>query len=415
MSGTDFDVTVVGAGAVGIAAALAFHRDGRRTALVGRPEARDDGRTVALLDGSVRLLAALDAWDAVGPEAAPLAIMRLIDDTGSLFRPPPVDFHAEEIGLPCFGWNIPAAALARSLAAEADRQGLPMIEGSATGLVSGSDATAIALTNGRSITSRLVVAADGRESTLREAAGIAARRWSYPQTALTGAFTHDRDHRDVSTEFHTKEGPFTLVPLPGRRSSLVWMMRDHRAEAVAALDDADFARAVEHQAQSMLGRMRLDGPRGRIPMNGLAVDAYAAPRLALVGEAAHVFPPIGAQGLNLGFRDVAALRDAVFDHGRGDGDPGGEAVLDGYGRGRARDVRLRAGAVDALNRSLLADLLPVDFARGFGLLALGTFGPLRRAVMREGILPRRAAPRLMRQPETEPARITGSRDHGVLS
>jgi 2-octaprenyl-6-methoxyphenol hydroxylase len=164
------------------------------------------------------------------------------------------------------------------------------------------------------------------------------------------------------------------------------------AQRLAALDDAVLARAIERQAQSLLGAMRLDGPRGLVPMSGMSVARYCSSRLALVGEAAHVFPPIGAQGLNLGFRDVAALRDAVMD---ADSDPGADETLRRYQSGRDLDVRLRTAAVDSLNRTLLTGLLPADFLRGAGLLAISNIGPLRRAIMREGVLPRIGAPRLM--------------------
>ncbi len=171
------------------------------------------------------------------------------------------------------------------------------------------------------------------------------------------------------------------MPLPGRRSSLVWLLDPEEAEAVAALDDDGFARRVERQVQSLLGAMRVAGPRGRIPMGGLSVDRFAAGRMALIGEAAHVFPPIGAQGLNLGLRDVAALRDATA----GAQDPGAAAAMAAYDAARSTDVRLRTGAVDALNRTLLTDLLPADLMRGAGLLALSRIGPLRRFVMRQGL------------------------------
>jgi 2-octaprenyl-6-methoxyphenol hydroxylase len=151
----------------------------------------------------------------------------------------------------------------------------------------------------------------------------------------------------------------------------------------------------------MLGRMRVDGPRGLVSMSGLSVDRYRAERLALVGEAAHVFPPIGAQGLNLGFRDAAALRDAVVDARSAGEDIGGPAALARYQRSRDLDVRLRTAAVDGLNRTLLAALLPVDLLRGLGLIALSGIGPLRRMVMREGVLPSIGAPRLMRAPPAQ--------------
>jgi 2-octaprenyl-6-methoxyphenol hydroxylase len=241
------------------------------------------------------------------------------------------------------------------------------------------------------------VAADGRNSKLREASAIRTRAWSYPQSALTTILAHDRDHRDTSTEFHTRAGPFTLVPLPGRRSSLVWVMRPQEAERLAGMDDETLSLAIERQSQSLLGRMRIDGPRGIVPLSGLSVERYSATRLALVGEAAHVFPPIGAQGLNLGLRDVAALRDAIVDARDEGEDIGGHAALSRYQRGRDLDVRLRSAAVNGLNRTLLTDFLPADFLRGIGLLTLAGIGPLRRAAMREGVMPSMGAPRLMRE------------------
>jgi 2-octaprenyl-6-methoxyphenol hydroxylase len=391
-----FDIAVVGAGAVGLSAALAFARDGYRTALIGGLDARRDGRTVALLNGSIRLLEALGAWAMLRKEAAPLETMRIIDDTGSLFRPPPVSFTAGEIALDAFGWNIENATLVERLAEKAQgHENLTQFPEQAVGFEAGGASAVVSLEDGTGVRAGLVVAADGRNSMLRQSAGIDVRTWSYPQSAVTAILAHDRDHRDASTEFHTRNGPFTLVPLPGRRSSLVWVTRSEEAQRLAALDDAALARRIEQQAQSMLGAMRIDGPRGLVPMSGLSVSRFWAPRLALVGEAAHVFPPIGAQGLNLGFRDVAALRDAVVDGGDAGCDPGSEETLRRYQRGRDLDVRLRTAAVDSLNRTLLTGLIPADFLRGAGLLALSNIGPLRRAVMREGVLPRVGAPRLM--------------------
>ncbi len=381
------DIAIVGPGPVGTAAALASAQAGFTVALVGPANPRHDGRTVAVMDRSWQLLDQLGVASALEPEAAALNVMRLVDDTGSLFRRPPTEFRASEIGLDQFGFNVETATLAKALlaAAEADSRILRVPQ-AVKALEVSDGARLIRLADGATISARLVVGADGRKSVVRSEAGIGARDWSYPQSALTTIMRHSRAHRNVSTEFHTRRGPCTTVPLPGRRSSIVWMMAPDDAERLMAQDDAALALAIETRTHSILGHMSLDGPRGLTPMGGLSVERFSADRVALIGEAAHVFPPIGAQGLNLGMRDVMALRECLDQS-----DPGAATGLGAYDRNRSSDVRTRTGAVDALNRSLLSDMLPVDFARGFGLLALEQIGPLRRFVMRQGLNPSSAA------------------------
>jgi 2-octaprenyl-6-methoxyphenol hydroxylase len=377
------DVVVVGPGAAGLAAGIALAQAGWRTVVLGEAVARRDGRTVALMDGSVRFLREIGAWPHLAGAASPLETLAIIDDTGGLFRASPVSFHASEIGLDVFGENVETTALVDGLAAMArETDGLTLLAPAMTALDLSGDGARLTLSDGSVLDARLVVGADGRRSAVREAAGIGAREWSYEQVALTAILAHDRPHRDTSTEFHTREGPFTLVPMQGRRSSLVWHAAPGHARRLQAMDDEAFARAVEVQAQSMLGAMRLAGPRGAVPMGWLAVERFSADRIALVGEAAHVFPPIGAQGLNLGLRDVKALRDAL---GEAHGDPSDVGRLAAYDRSRRFDVATRTGAVDALNRSLLAGFLPVDMARGLGLMAVSRIPPLRRFVMRQGL------------------------------
>jgi 2-octaprenyl-6-methoxyphenol hydroxylase len=379
------DIAIVGPGHVGAAAALLFARAGRSVALIGPAAPRRDGRTVALLEASWALLGEIGVAQRLEDEAAPLAMMRLVDDTGSLFRRPPTEFKAHEIGLDQFGWNVETATLTEALlAAVAETPAITRVEAAAEAVALGPDAATVSLAGGQTLSAALVVGADGRKSVVRRDAAIGMEEWRYPQTALTTIVAHTRAHRDVSTEFHTRAGPCTVVPLPGKRSSVVWMTEPQEGERLIALDDAALALAIEERTHAILGQLRIDGPRGLVPMGGLSVARFSGERVALIGEAAHVFPPIGAQGLNLGLRDVRALVGCVTDA------LSLEDALTRYDGGRRSDVRTRTGAVDALNRSLLTDLLPVDFARGLGLLALDSIAPLRRFVMRQGLNPSRA-------------------------
>lgn len=377
------DIAVVGPGPVGAAAALAFAEIGFNVALIGPANPRRDGRTVAVMDQSWQLLEAVGVTTQLEAEAAALNVMRLVDDTGSLFKRPPTEFRATEIGLEQFGFNVETVTLSTALldAAAANTRIMRLPE-AVSALGATETGRTLHLADGTSLSAKLVVGADGRQSMVRSEAGIPSKEWSYPQVALTAIVSHSRPHRNISTEFHTRAGPCTTVPLPGKRSSIVWMMTPEQGERLMALDDAALGLAIETRTHSILGQMKPDGPRGLTPMGGLSVERFAAHRVALIGEAAHVFPPIGAQGLNLGMRDVIALRES-FERN----DPGAASGLDAYEKSRASDVRTRTGAVDALNRSLLSDLLPVDFARGFGLLALEQIGPLRRFVMRQGLNP----------------------------
>jgi len=242
----------------------------------------------------------------------------------------------------------------------------------------------------------LVVGADGRHSLCREAAGITIVEHTYPQVALTLCLKHKRPHHDISTEFHTPSGPFTLVPLPDMRSSLVWVLDRVDADALSALDDGELADEVERASHSILGRMELEPGRGRFPLTCITARRFAASRIALVGEAAHVIPPIGAQGLNLGLRDAAGIGELAIAARRAGRDIGGINVLAAYDKLRRADIGTRTLAVDLLNKSLLSDFLPLQGARGLGLYLLGRVGPLRRLLMREGVAPSASQPRLMR-------------------
>ena len=385
------DVIVAGSGIVGLVLGIALARQGLDTIVAGRLGARLPGRTVALLEGSIGLLETLGLWPDLSPLAEPLRTMRLVDDTGSLFRVPPVDFEASEIGRDRFGCNIENESLVAGLEKAARRiPGLRLLDGHLGRITYGPDAVETRTEDGTAITAQLLAAADGRHSPARAAAGLSAKSWTYPQVALTAILGHTLAHRGISTEFHTRQGPFTLVPLPphgAARSSLVWVMSPREAERRSALGPVPLAREIERQSRRLLGAIEILGPVGRFPIAGMMSDRMTAPRLALAGEAAHAFPPIGAQGLNLGLRDVAALAAQIGAARRSGTDPGAPAVLQAYERARRGDVAMRTMGVDWLNRALLSELLPIDLLRGAGLLALGTLGPLRRFAMRQGLMP----------------------------
>ncbi|MEO8669616.1 MAG: UbiH/UbiF family hydroxylase [Bauldia sp.] len=376
------DILVVGGGPVGLAAALLLDQAGYRVTLVAPPATVEDERTSALLAGSVRLLEQIGVWPRVAGSAAPLRTLRIVDATNRLIRAPEVVFNAGEIGLETFGYNLPNTALHRGLEAAIVESGVDRITDRVESVAVGPEAITAQLAAGREIAARLIVAADGRLSRVRECLGVTTSEWRYDQAALVVNLRHSEPHHDTSTEFHTASGPFTLVPLPGNRSSLVWVGRPQETKHRASLADTELAAAIEQQSAAILGDIAIDGRRQVFPLAGMNARRFATDRAMFVGEAAHLVPPIGAQGLNLGYRDVAAIGQLLAER---DADPGATRHLVAYDRMRRTDVQSRTAAVDALNRTLLSDFLPVQGVRGLGLFLLGRISPLRRAVMRQGV------------------------------
>jgi 2-octaprenyl-6-methoxyphenol hydroxylase len=385
---TSFDVIVVGGGPAGLAAAIALSQSGARTALVARQAPYADNRTTALLGGSVDFLDELGVWQACRDRAAGLKAMRLVDDTGRLIRAPEVRFVADEIGLDVFGYNVANAILVEALEQRASEiDGLARIAEDADSVRSDVDAVTVTTTSGRVLTGKLVVGADGRHSLCREAAGIGVSRRTLQQAALTFNISHTRPHHNVSTEFHTPHGPCVFVPLPGDRCSVVWVASPKEADRLIGLDDDALSAAAERQSHSIFGHVHVEPGRHLFPLAIERPLRYAQNRIALIGEAAHVVPPIGAQGLNLGLRDGIDIAAIVRKARAAGEDPGAPQVLARYGAARRADILSRTLVIDVANRSLLSDLLPMQSLRAVGMHLIGSIGPLRRLAMREGLAP----------------------------
>lgn len=368
---------------MGLSAALSLSQAGFQVDLIAPTTAPADGRTTALMVPSLEMLSRLGLGEEIAALGTPLRAMRIIDATARLVRAPTVTFHASELGEDHFGLNVRNGDLIALLEANvASSSNIKRHDAIVSDWRSADAGIVAGLPDGTEVSGQLAVAADGRNSPARAAAGITVKSRPTGQVAVVLDFAHGRDHNFISTEFHTETGPFTQVPLPGRRSSLVWVVRQEEATRLVDLPSEELARLIETRMQSMLGRVEVDRKPQSFPLVESLPSSFAAHRTALVGEAAHVFPPIGAQGLNLGLRDVSELTAVAMRH---EVDPGSEAALADYRRSRRPDIMSRSIAVNMLNRSLLSEMLPAQLARSLGLEALRRAAPLRALVMREGL------------------------------
>ena len=399
----EYDVVVAGAGPAGLAAACLLAQGGCRVALVSpgvatEPETADAiRRTVALMQPSMRLLETLGVWtEQLKSHSAPLETLRLVDDTGSMFAAPTVNFSHRELGDEPFGWNIPLDQLTAALHAAAVSARVNLSDAKASAFRTHNGKAEVTLDNGSVLIAPVAIAADGRHSVLRAGAGIATTEWRYEQSALAMSFAHSTPHRGVSIEFHKPTGPFTTVPLPGNRSSLVWLVKPHDVDSILALSPDDLAARLQLEMHGELGLVSDVSTPAVIPMQGLTARKFAASRLMLVGEPAHVVPPIGAQGLNMSLRDATFAADAITDAIRMDEDPGSEKLLSAYDERRRGDVVPRQAVIDTLNRSLMSDFFPLHAARAAGMTLLQHVPPLRKRAMLEGLNPPGPLPRAMR-------------------
>ncbi|MBC7158085.1 MAG: FAD-dependent monooxygenase, partial [Rhodobacteraceae bacterium] len=389
------EIAISGGGPAGMAAAAVLAAAGREVLLVdpappvtGENAAGADRRTTAFLHPARALLEAAGLWERLAPHAAPLRVMRIVEAAADGAGPALVrDFVSDEISDEPFGWNVPNWLLRREMAARlAEMQGVRFLSGVGTrSVLTRTGAALVGLTDGRRIEAGLLVAADGRDSPVRAAVGIGVRRLSYGQKALAFAVTHPIPHEGVSTEIHAAGGPFTLVPLPDREgrpcSAVVWMDAGPEVLRRAALPAEAFEAEASARSGHLFGPLALAGPRQVWPIVSQWAARMTAERVALVAEAAHVVPPIGAQGLNMSLADVAALARLIA----GAADPGAPAVLDAYHRARHAEVCARVAGIDLLNRAAIAGSRPARDLRAAGLRALHGARPLRHAALRAGL------------------------------
>ena len=392
----DHDIVISGGGIAGLTAAAAFGQAGFDVLCVDpqppvttREAEGSDLRTTAFLQPSQRFLAEAGIWDRLSAHAMPLQVMRIIDAGGD--RPEPRvtrDFDADEISELPFGWNLPNWLLRRELSEHlAALPGVTYRPSTATTTLFTREAEArVGLSDDSRVRCRLVIAADGRNSPMRGAAGIDVRTIRFGQKALAFAVTHPTPHGNVSTEIHRTGGPFTLVPLPdfeGQPSSaIVWMEEGPKAEALMALEPEAFETAMTDRSCGILGPLRLASRRTIWPIIAQEARQFTGQRLALVAEAAHVVPPIGAQGLNMSLRDMITLRDLAVARPEGLGDT---VMLDAYARARRADVGLRVAGIATLNRVSMLAPRPLRDLRAAGLSALYGTPQVRRSLMKLGL------------------------------
>ncbi|MBB1491190.1 UbiH/UbiF/VisC/COQ6 family ubiquinone biosynthesis hydroxylase [Paracoccus sp. MC1854] len=386
----DHDVIIAGGGLNGPTLALALAQVGLSVAVIdarpvrARAEVGFDGRAYALALASRRLLTALGLWKGLADKAQPiLRVEAAQGQPGEGAGPFHLIFDSAEIEEGPVGHMLEDrflyAALVEAMAGRVTH--LPGRQVVAQDERPGH--VAVTLDDGRALTGRLLVGADGRGSGVAARAGITRRGHGYGQTALVCALDHEKPHGGVAWQYFMPTGPLAILPLPGNRSSIVWSETDENARAIAALPDDAFLDVLRPRFGDYLGKIRLAGPRFSYPLSLSLAEAYVAPRIALVGDAAHGVHPVAGQGLNLGLRDVAALAEVVAEASRRGEDIGAPDVLGRYQRWRRFDATALGLGMDGVNTLFSNDLPLLRQARGLGMGIVTAIPPLRRAFMRQ--------------------------------
>ena len=401
--GRIFDIVITGAGPAGATLAALLGRAGFAVALIDAepPGAIDpekpSGRTAALLNGSINLLKTAGIWDRLAPVATPLKVMRIIDDSLGGGDPLPVEFHADELGAEQFGFNVPNNLLRAALLHEL--QNIPAVTHLRARRLADFSADAQGISahtdDGRELHARLIIGTDGRGSVVRKIAGIEADQRDYKQIAMTCLIEHSKPHENTSTEFHRDGGPFTFVPMPGNRSSVVWVEKTADANRFLALKKTEYEQAIQDRSRGLLGTIKLISAPESWPLMTLNARQIVGRRAALAAEAAHVLSPIGAQGLNLSLRDVATLAETLTDAARIGEDIGSPLVLSRYADRRRADIASHVGGIDHYNRAIANHLPMIKDMRRAAWRGVNRIDPLKRFLMRQGLAPEMDQGRLL--------------------
>ncbi len=394
------DVAVVGGGIVGTTLASILARAGIQTVLVDRQDptkltaADYDGRASAIAYSSQKLLETSGLWRRMAGEAQPILEIRVSDaDSPKFLHYDHQDLGEEPLGYMVENRHILSALYEEAAASPNLRLVSPVAAKGAERLEGRAE---VELANGERIVARLVVAADGRDSSLRSAAGIRTFGWDYPQTGIVCTIEHERPHRGIAHERFLPAGPFAILPLKGNRASLVWTERRKLAPAMMALDDAAFDAEIRVRTGSFLGTLKSTGPRWSYPLALHHAETYIAHRLALIGDAAHGMHPIAGQGLNMGLRDVAVLAEVLVDARRLGRDIGTTDVLAHYERWRRFDNTALLAVTDGLNRLFSNDAAALRAARDLGLAAVNHMPRLKKFFMEHARGTVGKKPRLLR-------------------